>query len=144
MQTELALVDEPSNSRFSVTLPTVDVVSKENAVIRSLRVRQKSFKTSFQMTRVKFEFVLQCAVNDDGSINVHKVDLQSTAATSSVSFNNSVAVSLIPPPATNMVSNGNIQEVISCVEIPKEEQPVKRFVTPRVPLTINIFCKQTA
>lgn len=43
LQTELALVSEPSNTRFSVSLPTVDVVSKENAVIQSLQVRAESF-----------------------------------------------------------------------------------------------------
>lgn len=45
-QTELALVSEPSNTRFSVSLPTVDIVSKENAVIQSLQVRSESSEVS--------------------------------------------------------------------------------------------------
>ncbi|KAK7600905.1 hypothetical protein V9T40_008346 [Parthenolecanium corni] len=103
IQTELALVSEPSNTRFSVSLPTVDIVSKENAVIQSL----------------------QCAVNNDGIIDLHKVGLQSTAATSTISYNNSVAVSLVPSPVPNIVSNNNIEDVISHVDLIKEEQTIR-------------------
>lgn len=60
-------------------------------------------------------------MNEDCNIDVNKIAIQSTTATSNVSFNNSVAVSIISPPHTGIIQNHDVEEIVTQVNLTKDE-----------------------